>query len=299
MKQSSRSGSSLILCLLVAAAALYSPPSRPAAKSAQQQQQVISTPFCPKGSRGYFVLYYGTDAAEFNEIRGLQPDFVIGDVPAKAQAKGQLAEFYRQMHDPASPYPPVRAILYKSTGRKVGKEIKGSLADPAAVDAYVRKALGAGYEGIFFDDIDPSRHDYNYARAKTVKDFGKDRLVIMNPGRVVGDARIFDYADIVSVENQWFMPLPALPGVAPHRWLAVQGDPGDQQKVFNYLPPTTLGEAVKRLNEFRSGAHAGGQGAGGFWYYSAGDKLWKLPPYGSKQFRDEVLGLQGSGNACP
>jgi hypothetical protein len=257
-------------------------------------QPPISTPFCPEGSKGFFVLYYGTAVNEFRLIRELHPDFVIGDVAAGDIAQGNLASFYNQMHDLSSGLPSVRSILYKSTK----ENDKPSSANPAEVDAYVKKALSIGYEGIFFDDIDASRHEYNYARAKVVKDFDRSRIVIMNPGVVVTDKRIFDYADIVSVENKWFEVLPLWNDIKPYRWLAVQGDPGNETG-SNYIPPSTLNEAMRRLIEFRSGKHNNIQGGKGFWYYTSGDRLWKLPSFGPGNFKNSIANLNGADNICP
>ncbi len=254
------------------------------------QKDPIATSFCPKGSKGFFVLYYGTDFAEMKKIRELQPDFVIlGELTEAQLAQGYLQKFYDAFHRQSSAAP-VRALIYAHTHR--------SSSPPEVIDVFVKQALEIGYEGIFFDDVEANAHDYNYDRAALVKRFDKNRLVIMNPGLVISDRKMFEYADIVSVENRWFDKLPMWDGIAPYRWLSVQGDPADQTAP-QFQAPKDLKTAMKRLKEFRSGKHESRQGAKGFWYYSSGSHHWELPLFDLKSFRDQIMKLSGPDNVCP
>lgn len=276
------------------APAIHSQAGAFAAPTSTPQVSPISKPFCPKGSKGFFVLYYGTDAAEFGAIRKLQPDFVItAELSEEQLQQGYLEKFYHYTHDKSPGTPPVRTICYVATMRD------GNRIDGAEVDKLVARALAVGYEGIFFDEIDPALHDYNYPRAQLVKKSGNNKIVIMNPGQVVTDRKIFEYADIVSVENEWFKVLPQWSGIAPYRWLSVQGDPGDMAGNDLYEPPKELDKAMNRLKEFRSGKHAAVQGGKGFWYYTSGVHHWELPVFGLDHFRNAITQLKGSNDACP
>jgi hypothetical protein len=90
---------------------------------------------------------------------------------------------------------------------------------------------------------------------------------------------VFDYADIVSVKNQYKQAVPSYPGIASWRWLAVQGDPAD-------LAPRSAQDAKNRTATYRNN--------GGFWYYSSnyaakGATHIYLPPWYAT-FADWVKG---------
>ncbi len=143
------------------------------------------------------------------------------------------------------------------------------------MDADTRSAADSGYDGIFFDNTRADDYEWNSARAMVAKTYHNEpevarRLVIMNPGVAWVNGSIFDYADIVSVENQFDRqpmackgpcpdkPLPKdLMSVPQWRWLAVQGDPADKA-------PKNDGDAYARMKKFR--------GKGDFWYYSSPHK---------------------------
>ena len=257
-----------------------------------KSQPAIATTFCPKGSKGFFILYYGEDFTIFNRIRQLQPDFVILPELSKQQLKnGYLQKIYDAFHHNATAADPaIRSVIYAHTHR--------SAAKPKDIDSFVRKALKVGYEGIFFDDVEADSYDYNYARAKVVKDYDKSRIVIMNPGLVIQNKSMFDYADIVSVENRWFDPLPVWADIQPYRWLAVQGDPSGETDPQVQIP-TTNEQAIARLIEFRSGKHKSGEGGHGFWYYSSGPHHWQLPSFDLDRFKSDIQALEGESNSCP
>ena len=216
---------------------------------------------CPAGN-GLFVLYYGSDKKDFERIRDARPNFVV--VGEGLHGRPDIPEIF---HRPDPKRPPVRVLAYV----KMGYGVQRPEAD---VDAEAAAAMKAGYDGVFFDETDDARGAWNRDRVRLVKEAATpgEKLVIVNPGkrRVAGD--IFEYADIVSVENAYGEspvadPAPAK-GVPPWRWLAVQGDPAGQKES---LAAESAAEALKRLSTFRS--------KGGFWYYSpARDKAEPLKP---------------------
>jgi hypothetical protein len=139
----------------------------------------------------------------------------------------------------------------------------------AEIDAQVTTAINAGYDGVFFDETDPDDYNWNIARAAHVHNSGALKLVVINPGTASPPNSVFDYADIVSVENKYNQALPSYPGIASWRWLAVQGDPAK-------LAPSSAEDAQNRTATFRSN--------GGFWYYSSnyattGATHINLPPW--------------------
>jgi hypothetical protein len=241
------------------------------------------TPSCPTGN-GLFVLYYGSidkppkddpDKIEgpLKIILSKQPNFIIfgngledrGDIP------------YR-VHKASSS----KAIAYIPMG--------GGTVHPDIIDGRINKAMEMGYDGVFFDEVSYHKHSWNSDRATRVRYSDPTKLVIMNPGvnptYFTPDDRanfrmLFDYADIVSVENKYAVgmqipidlnrdnmggldPYPIIvsklpyPDVRPWRWLAVQGDPGGEPR---YAAAKSAEEAARRASIFR--AH------GGFWYYSS------------------------------
>jgi hypothetical protein len=216
---------------------------------------------CPSGN-GLFLLYYGLiqNPASGDEflptIMSPQPNFVIfADGDSEQRRRSDIPDYVHRNGG--------RAIMYVALG--YGQRDSG-----ADIDGKVTDAMNAGYDGIFFDEhqIDPEvppREDprlcmrqWNTYRANHVKGFGASKLRIFNPGVIPPSDEVFQYADIVSVENKYNQPLPSFPGVAQWRWLAVQGDPkGDPDN----LPPSSAIEARDRARAFRNN--------GGFWYYSS------------------------------
>jgi hypothetical protein len=145
--------------------------------------------------------------------------------------------------------------------------------------------MDLGYDGIFFDETNLHTEDSQNNRyknfANSVHHFNNEKdkkIVIVNPGvSDVNVCRMFEYADIVSVENHWNKEVPQCSGIEKSRWLAVQGDPSDEG---DYAQPPHNNEgdkAIKRLNCFRKN--------GGLWYFTTGwnDKgepmHWRLPEF--------------------
>ncbi len=204
---------------------------------------VVSQTACPAGN-GLFTLYYGyiqnpasTDTTLQAIVRA-KPNFVVvGDgLAARSDIPGYL-------HQSG-----IRAIQYLP--------LNYGAASATSVDAGIDTAMQAGYDGMFFDQASTASGvaAYQSARAARVRSYGATKLVIMDPGLVPPDASMFNYADIVSVENGYNQQLPASWGIPAWRWLSVQGDPASQAA-------SSAPVSESRLLTFR--------GNGGFWYYSS------------------------------
>jgi hypothetical protein len=214
---------------------------------AELAQNLPLPPYCPpafnKGN-GLFVLYYGyiADPASgdliLQTIMSKQPHFVVfgdglaarSDIPAYVHQKGGLA------------------IQYIPLG--YGKNLIADVRNTTAA------AMSSGYDGVFFDETNPNTDDWNAARAKEVRAYGSSKLVIFNPG-VIPPSLMFNYADIVCVENKYNQKLPSYSNILPSRWMAVQGDPAN-------LAASSAQDAINRTIAFRQN--------GGFWYYSTNYK---------------------------
>ncbi|MFH7024447.1 MAG: spherulation-specific family 4 protein [Heteroscytonema crispum UTEX LB 1556] len=219
---------------------------------------------CPNGN-GLFVLYYGfiqppaSEDSTLKTIMSKQPNFVIfGD---GLQDRGDIPNYVHQNNGRAIQYIPLN----------YGKEASD------VVDTKITTAMKAGYDGIFFDETDAAKADWNALRVQKVRQFGATKLVVVNPGVASPPSSVFDYADIVSVENQYNQKLPSYPGIKSWRWLAVQGDPANQAA-------PSAEEAFNRRKIF--------QKDGGFWYYSSNQQATgathiNLPPWYEK-FADLV-----------
>jgi len=240
----------LLVALLLLALPLPAAFARPLVAHAQSQTaahtQSQTALACPAGN-GLFVLYYGavqnpaSADATMQTIESEQPGLVVfGDGPGAQRSRGDIPSYVHQYGG--------KALMYVALGYGAN--------DPTTVDGYVTDAMNAGYDGIFFDEAatDSATYQWNSDRAAHVKSFGASKLVVMNPGTVPPDASMFDYADIVSVENQYTQQLPATWGIPSWRWLAVQGDPAS-------AAATSAADAESRLTTFRSN--------GGYWYYSS------------------------------
>ncbi len=208
-------------------------------------------PRAPGWLRGesFFVAWYGDPAAaprEAARVRDARPAFVV--VGAGLHARPEVPAFFRAGA--------VRTVAYVATawGRRDASDVAREAACAGA----------SGYDGVFFDEIDPAADGFNRAAAAAAR-AGSDRIVVMNTGRAAVPDALFDVADVVSVENQWDRALsPA--GLPPWRWMAVQGDPAA-------LAAPSLDVALARLAAFRA--------AGGGWYYSGpwapeGSTHWRL-----------------------
>lgn len=196
---------------------------------------------CPSGN-GLFVLYYGyiqnpaSGDSTLQTIMSKQPNFVI--FGSGLEARSDIPTYVHQNSGRAIQYIPLGYGNNSSTD----------------IDAKVTTAMNAGYDGVFFDETDANKYDWNTARAAHVRSYGSSKLVIVNPGVASPPQSVFDYADIVSVENQYNQALPSSTGIASWRWLAVQGDPASQAA-------PSASEAENRTTTFRNN--------GGFWYYSS------------------------------
>lgn len=228
---------------------------------------------CPAGN-GLFTLYYGyiqnpaSGDTTLQTIAGEHPNFVV--VGQGLEGRGDIPAYLHQNG--------IAAIQY----------IPMDYGTSTTITATIDTAMQAGYDGVFFDQAsaDGSLYGWNRAQAAHVKGYGASKLVIMNPGAVPPDASMFDYADIVSVENAYDRPLPASWGIPSWRWLAVQGDPAS-------AAATSAQDAENRLATFR--------GNGGFWYYSSayapsGATAISLPPW----YTTFAAWVKGQGGpSCP
>jgi hypothetical protein len=228
--------------------------------------------FYPEGN-GVFVLYYGgsiksgtTPTQEtldtMKRLWELQPNFVV--VAPEFQSSREITEIF---HRTDANHKPVKVLAYVILTDEPCQKLRSD----ESVDNESRRAVNTGYDGIFFDcarqdpENYPNIHEWNAARVAEVKKNG-NKLVIMNPGEAYVDSRMFDYGDIVSVENQYDKQPTAFvrqKGVTPKhsekvpvprwRWLAVQGHPANNAA-------KSADQALKRMEKFRDN--------GGFWYYS-------------------------------
>jgi len=246
-------------------------------------------------SNGYFVLYYGDGKTEeelknnFERIRATQPAFVIvgyfgekssGPVDLK-QAKQVLCVLRGRSAKECVKNP---SVVPNNTGIRTIYYVTADEEDSIA-SSQIKSVMDLGYDGVFFDEtnrLSDATQTQRYKKlAKSVHDYGNDKnkkLVIANPG--VSDNSVcgmFEYVDIVSVENHWNTEVPKCSGVDKSRWLAVQGDPSGETGEYAQPPHNNeLDKAVSRLNCFRK--------HGGYWYFTTGwdgDKPqhWKLPAF--------------------
>jgi hypothetical protein len=216
---------------------------------AELAQNIPFPPYCPfrtGNGNGLFVLYYGYIAApasgdlNLQTIMSKQPHFVVfgkglearRDIPTYVHQKGGLA------------------IQYIPLG--YGNNSISYLRTTTTMAMY------SGYDGVFFDETNPNTYDWNAARAAYVRAYSgsKSKLVIFNPGDIPPRS-MFDYADVVCVENKYNQKLPSYPNIYASRWMAVQGDPAN-------IAASSAQEAINRTIAFRQN--------GGFWYYSTNYK---------------------------
>jgi endo-alpha-1,4-polygalactosaminidase (GH114 family) len=91
----------------------------------------------------------------------------------------------------------------------------------SVIDSQLESVMKLGYDGIFFDETDRQTEESQNSRykrfANSIHNYNSDtdkKLVIVNPG--VSDesvCRMFEYADIVSVENHWDKEVPKCSGI--------------------------------------------------------------------------------------
>lgn len=235
-------------------------------------------PFCPSGTSGLFVLYYGPLVDPLDEgeqrtretIRKSRPNFVV--VADVYYNNSRVPDYF---HAEGGKATGIRVLAYIATG--------GGAVNVSRVVGRIDDAMAAGFDGVFFDEVsnktDPDVVEYYSTIAREVRHFGPGNLVIFNPGTHTVNGSLFEQADIVSVENNTDVEHPtkppdfsAPPVISPPakgkieawRLLAVQGDPAA-------IAAPSAKEALKRLDDFR-------RKAGGFWYYSPNDRLKNSTP---------------------
>lgn len=241
--------------------------------SNSQKSEIKPSPFCPNGN-AFYVLFYSNplNKPQGKKIRDLRPNFVVtADTLYKNK---EVLDFF---HKDGQTSTGIRAISYITVDNTVGDDVK--LVEPDVILAQIKDSMEAGYDGVFFDEVEdetPEKGREYYANiSKAVKSFGSNKLVIFNPGEKNVEDWVFDYADIVSVENnglnegnknkknnfvknetEFDKPFATASGKTfPNwRWLSVLGDPSE-------IASTSDEEATKKLNSFRKNK--------GLWFYSA------------------------------
>jgi hypothetical protein len=222
--------------------------------------------FCPNGN-SFFVLYYGNPLEDKSDgktvdgerIRDLKPNFVV--LAEDLYNQPTVPGFFHFDKDGKSTE--IRVLTYIATGYGNGNLKK--------LFARIEDAMSANYDGVFFDEVEdeatsesPNQSalvEYYSSLGKKVKSYGNDNLVIFNPGEKTIQAWLFNWADIVSVENNGIKeglfdkPHGTVSGVVfpVWRWLAIQGDPSE-------YAAKDLKEAGDRLKSFRKNK--------GLWFYS-------------------------------
>jgi hypothetical protein len=251
-------------------------------------------------NNGYFVLYYGSADDEdnlnkFRQIRDTAPAFaVIGyfDQKQGTDPHGPVNEVTARralcvMHG-GSPSNCMKSANVKSTAGSVKTlyYVGVKADDDKKVSSQIQTAMDLGYDGVFLDQAESASNPNENARYNKFTDLARtwnnsghqERLVVINPG--VSDpsvCKMFDYADIVSVENEWNKHVPdcGVP-IDSRRWLAVQGDASDCNRACKMSPEwiplpcrdtcppraEAFSDAATRLAVFRRN--------GGWWYYPGG-----------------------------
>ena len=249
-----------------------------------------SVSIIPK-ENGYFVLYYGDGENEeqlekhFKPIRETKPAFVIvgffGKKPTEPvdikQAK-QVICYLRGGSAKECVANPVFAGT--PTSIKTLYYVTANQED-SMISSQIKSVMDIGYDGIFFDETNRQTEDSQNTRyknfANTVHAAG-NKIVIVNPGDS-GESvcRMFEYADIVSVENHWNKEVTKCNGIEKWQWLAVQGDPSKEEGSYAQPPKDDDSDkAINRLRCFRKN--------GGFWYFTTGwdgnkPVHWRLPKF--------------------
>ena len=220
----------------------------------------------PAAGRTY-VIYYGwlTDDARgqpnavAREIAAAAPPLLIASLRTAAPAG------HRNLSEPvlaAMREAGTRVFAYVATGF--------GAADPRGVERAIDEALGAGLDGIFFDEADPlvkeTKCAYYAALARRVKESGRE--VIANPGVAVCGERIMECADILMVEHRWRDVRAYSPWTFRYPPERVMGVSSDEENAMGYA--MDLDRAVSDTRE------AWSRGIG--WHTST-TRYAQLPPW--------------------
>lgn len=254
-------------------------------------------PFYPAGNKA-FVLYYGSNLNEVERIRKTSPNFVIvgfftkkaggpTDVATAAKFRcvlnGGTAKECENVTGPTQNKSGIRTLYYISNhcgtdSPECTEKERNNKLNPG-IDSIKRQVTDVieklDYDGIFFDTTgkpDAEKDRYT-AMAALVKSFS-NKLVIVNPGMTDSNiCSMFEYADIVSVENKWNAEISKIctgKAIESWRWLSVQGDSSGETGI-DMKPPPDLTTALVRLKTFRK--------KGGYWYYGPSKDHEHLPEY--------------------
>jgi hypothetical protein len=178
---------------------------------------------CPVGN-GLFVAYDGTAPADLDRIAQAKPNFVV--LGTGLEARSDLAQPLQRAG--------VRALVTIDT-----------LGSTRVVDSNIETAMKAGWDGVLFDHVSASAHDYNADVANRVHGSSANKLVVMNAGQASVDANVFDHADIVS-SAEHFEDALSPSGMPAWRWLSSANG------------AVSADDAMTRLGSYR--------GLGGFWF---------------------------------
>jgi hypothetical protein len=102
--------------------------------------------------------------------------------------------------------------------------------DLAAVQTEIDSQMASGVDGIFIDEVTnivtDAEHGYYAAIYQHVKDYGQDKLVIMNPGHYQVAERVMLISDIVSLEEEWTYheQMPWMDSYSPSRFMGVSSN---------------------------------------------------------------------------
>ena len=202
----------------------------------------------------YFVLYYGQPLdANFDKITKTKPAFVVlGNNPSGNIWSTQVAAAYRNAGTKAIQY---IAMDYGVTGDRI---------------ALTKTAMDRGFAGVFYDECDSNKLNFNKLHYDTVKSYGADKMVILNPGTNSFNRASIAYCDIMCVENYWFVDMKNT-GIPAEKLMAVQGDPGRETDA-KFQSADTLEVARGRLQMARQN--------GIQWYYSGyQNHHWMIQPF--------------------
>jgi hypothetical protein len=166
--------------------------------AASEQGPSSSTPITYRKYVIYYGSYYTHDGKvgpEIDRIINAKPEFVVS--PHHSSTTGEVnlkPEIMKLFHDNN-----VKVMVYVATG--YASRDLGSVFDE------IKTAFDSSADGVMLDEVamlqtqlqvDYYKKIYDYA-----KSFGKDKVVIANPGSVLVNEKVMTVSDIVCFEHQW------------------------------------------------------------------------------------------------
>lgn len=192
-----------------------------------------------------FVVYYGEVKEEHERIANAKPFFVI---------LGNLNQTKKYIE------------FYKSRGIKVVNYIPSGYGnrDINEVKEEIAKSVSIGVDGIFLDEVEPSKPEYYKPLYSYIRSLRQDVIIIFNPGIAENLPEwIFESCDIVCVENQYDKDLHSY-GKEPKKFMAI---------VHENYGAESFEDAKNKVQTFLKN--------GGFWIYITEkyQYLWQLPSW--------------------